>query len=132
MTSKLTRMWINQPSGRQPLHAMHGTNVLAEPENGDTMRIFFLSGDVVSQRASRLWLSEGWRPTPADKLDTPLHKEVVEVVTGLHKMLAKQLALHAPDSNDAEWLGHSNELVRKLTGKDVPHKRFAYEATPAE
>ena len=26
------RMWINQPSTLQPLHHLHGTNVLAIPE----------------------------------------------------------------------------------------------------
>lgn len=56
------RMWINQPSTLQPLHHLHGTNVLAEIEYGDTLRIYFLSGDVVSQHANKLWLSEGWQP----------------------------------------------------------------------
>lgn len=55
------RMRVTQPSSLQPLHALDGTNVLAIPEYGNTMRIYFLSGDVISQQASRLSLSEGWR-----------------------------------------------------------------------
>jgi hypothetical protein len=54
------RMWINQPSTSQPLHHLHGTNVLALRENDDTCRIYFLSGDVISQQAPRLSLSSGW------------------------------------------------------------------------
>jgi hypothetical protein len=115
----LERMWINQPSTLDALHALHGTNVLAEREDETTMRIFFLSGDVVCQQASPLSLSSGWRPlTPA----TP--EEVIEVVAGLHKALGRMIDAHNPDSREAEWLGHSNELHRKLTGMDVPFNRL--------
>jgi len=55
------RMWINQPSTIQPLHHLNGTNVLAVSEGAETMRIYFLAGDVISMQASPLWLSEGWR-----------------------------------------------------------------------
>lgn len=65
MTKAIKRMWINQPSTLQPHHALHGTNVLAQHEYDDTIRIYFLSGDKVSQQVSKLALSEGWRP------DTP-------------------------------------------------------------
>lgn len=56
------RMWIDQPSTLQPLHALHGTNVLAIPELDDAnmMRIYFLSGPVISSRVPRLCLSNGW------------------------------------------------------------------------
>lgn len=119
------RMWINQPSTLQPLHKHHGTNVLARHEQGDTWQIFFLSGDVISMQASKLSLSEGWLP-PAHAPSAG-NAEIVEVVVGLHKALATMLEKHDPDSNVAEWLGHSNELVRKLTGRDVslaPTKAF--------
>lgn len=56
----LLRMWVNQPSTLQPLHHLHGTNVLAATDYGDTYRIFFLSGDVISQQAPRNALSAGW------------------------------------------------------------------------
>lgn len=118
MTTALKRMWINQPSTLQPLHKLHGTNVLARHEYGDTWQIFFLSGDVISKQASKLCLSEGWLP-PGHKPSVE-NSEIVDVVVGLHKALAKMLDKHDPDSNVAEWLSHSNELVRKLTGKDVP------------
>ncbi len=60
MNNELRRMWINQPSTLQEFHYLHGTNVLAKHEYGDTMRIYFLSGNVISQQISRSTLSEGW------------------------------------------------------------------------
>ena len=54
------RMWVNQPSTLQPLHNLHGTNVLAIPEREGIYRIYFLSGPVISQEASTLCLSNGW------------------------------------------------------------------------
>lgn len=62
--SDLTRMWINQPSSLQPLHHLHATNVLAQPDTGRTARVWFLSGDVVSQQVPREALSPGWRSQP--------------------------------------------------------------------
>lgn len=59
----IKRMWIDQPSTSQPLHHLNGTRVLAYPEYANTYRIYFLSGDMISMLADRLWLSEGW-PTP--------------------------------------------------------------------
>ena len=54
-------MWINQPSTFQPLHALHGQNVLACREDGDTWRIYFTAGPVISQRAASTARSPGWR-----------------------------------------------------------------------
>lgn len=62
MANDLRRMWVNQPSTLQPYHALHGINVLAQPEYGSTMRIWFLSGDCVSQQICRSALSDGWQP----------------------------------------------------------------------
>jgi hypothetical protein len=58
---KLTRMWVNQPSTLQAHHKLHGVNVLAAPELGDTVRVYFTSGDVVSQQMSKAALSKGWK-----------------------------------------------------------------------
>ena len=55
----IRRMFVNQPSTLQPLHHLHGTNVLAVPE-GNGWRIYFLDGPVISQQAPREALSEGW------------------------------------------------------------------------
>lgn len=124
MASSMTRMWINQPSSLHALHALHGTNVLAQPDGAGTVQIFFLSGEQLSQQVCPSVLSPGWRPlTPASQ------EEVVEVVVGLHKALSRMIDAHNPDSLDAEWLGHSNELHRKLTGKDVPHHSPVFEPT---
>lgn len=120
MANELTRMWINQPSKHQPHHALHGTNVLAQQEHGDVMQIFFLSGEIINQQMSRAHLSPGWRSATPAPQEHPNQEEVVEVVVGLHKALSRMIDIHNADSIEAEWLGHSNELVRKLTGKDVP------------
>lgn len=56
----MTRMWINQPSTLQPLHHLHGTNVLSED---GTNRIWFLSGPVISMVVPHNVLSLGWRET---------------------------------------------------------------------
>jgi hypothetical protein len=77
----MDRMWINQPSTNQPFHKLHGTNVLAchpydEPEQEHVSgvnvlsrplsyvkvtKIYFLSGDVVSQVIHENALSAGWK-----------------------------------------------------------------------
>lgn len=119
MATGLTRMWINQPSSLQPHHDLHGTNVLALHEYDNTYRVYFLSGDTISQQMFSTSLSKGWRPAPKVTAATELQNEVVEVVTGLHKALSRMVYAHDRDSVESEWLGHSNELVRKLTGHDV-------------
>lgn len=75
----IKRMWINQPSAHQALHKLHGVNVLALLEAPSTYRIYFLSGNIVSQRVPALALSEGWREgnpsvTPADLIKDALVK----------------------------------------------------------
>lgn len=114
MASELTRMWINQPSTLDPHHALHGNNVLARRVTVDAMEIFFLAGDEVSLQVGLNVVSPGWRP-----LTSATNEEVVEVVAGLHKALDRMIHKHDADSIEAEWLGHSNELYRKLTGRDV-------------
>jgi hypothetical protein len=58
----LRRMWINTPSAFDPDHALDGTNVLAEPQapGRPVVRIWFLSGDVVSREILARSLSRGW------------------------------------------------------------------------
>lgn len=56
----MNRMWINQPSSLQLLHRLHATNVLAVPDTPGAYRVYFLSGDVISQQVPRNALSEGW------------------------------------------------------------------------
>jgi hypothetical protein len=57
----LKRMWVNQPSTLQDDHALHGVNVLAEQSNDEYITVYFTAGNIISQRMSRLSLSEGWR-----------------------------------------------------------------------
>lgn len=54
-------MWINQPSTLQPLNKLHGTNVLANITQESSVRVWFLSGDVVSMQLPRICLSRGWK-----------------------------------------------------------------------
>lgn len=60
--NELKRMWINQPSAQQPMHRLHGTNVLAHREYDGLWRIYFLSGSIISQLAPDSCLACGWRP----------------------------------------------------------------------
>jgi hypothetical protein len=60
MTGNPRRCWINQPSKLQPLHHLHGTNVLAVPDTDTCDRVYFLSGSILSQQVPRVVLSEGW------------------------------------------------------------------------
>lgn len=59
-TKALARMWINQPSSLQRYHHLHGALVLAEHEHGTTWRVWFTSGEVVSQQVTSDALSNGW------------------------------------------------------------------------
>ena len=61
MNPEIKRMWINQPSTLQPLHHLHGTNVLAHHAYDHTYVIYFLSGKTVSMHVLRMVLSEGWK-----------------------------------------------------------------------
>lgn len=56
----LLRKWIDQPSKLQDHHGLHGQNVLACREYGNTWRVYFLSGDVISMQMDQLALSDGW------------------------------------------------------------------------
>ncbi len=68
---ELKRCWINQPSTSQPFHVLHGENVLAikksvmidgmKVETDTVSRIYFLSGDVISQDIFTVALSPGWK-----------------------------------------------------------------------
>lgn len=60
MSNLPQRCWINQPSTQQPLHHLHGTNVLAVKETESTYRIYFLSGPIISQQAPANSLSKNW------------------------------------------------------------------------
>lgn len=57
----LRRMWVNQPSNLQPLHKLHGTNVLACTEYNAIMKMYFLNGPIISQQCDVSCLSEGWK-----------------------------------------------------------------------
>lgn len=59
-STSMKRMWFDQPSTLQPLHRLHGVDVLACPDTDSTMRAYFLSGDVISMQVPRETLSDGW------------------------------------------------------------------------
>lgn len=56
----MKRMYIDQPSKNQLLHKLHGVNVLAVKETDLCMRVYFLSGEIISQQVPNICLSEGW------------------------------------------------------------------------
>lgn len=59
----MKRMWIDQPSSLQPLHSEHGTNVLAceEDYTPGSVKIYYLSGPVISAVVFKICLSNGWQ-----------------------------------------------------------------------
>lgn len=71
---ELERMWVNQPSTRQPYHHLHGTLVLAFLEYGRTHRVYFLEGDVIDQQLPSDVLSKGW---PVHLLDVHANRRVL-------------------------------------------------------
>lgn len=54
MATKMTRVWINQPSRLQPDHKLHGRKALVNLKEkrasckGDIVRAWFLDDDLVS------------------------------------------------------------------------------------
>jgi hypothetical protein len=54
------RGWINQPSSHQPLHNLHGVNVLVHEHKG-LCTVYFLAGPVTSMIAPKKAISYGWR-----------------------------------------------------------------------
>lgn len=60
-TNPMRRMWINQPSTLQPLHDLHGKNVLASEEiRPGTVIIYFLLPGNISEECQTSCLSHGW------------------------------------------------------------------------
>lgn len=59
----MKRMWVNQPSGLQLHHDLHGSKVLIDPSTetpGGFVTAYFTEGDVISQFLPLLALSPGW------------------------------------------------------------------------
>lgn len=54
------RAWINQPSLLQPLHKHHGMLVIATYCHMGLVRVFPISGDVISMIICASSLSKGW------------------------------------------------------------------------
>ena len=58
----IKRMWINQPSGLQPLRNYHGENVLAnfDDTDGILVRVYPVKGPVISMNIPKNSLSPDW------------------------------------------------------------------------
>lgn len=84
------RMWVNQPSTLQPMHALHGTNVIAVRDTGG-WRVYYLSGETISSHAPEGALSEGWRET-ASTLTRPVSEAAARAV--LQRLRDDAQALH--------------------------------------
>jgi hypothetical protein len=61
MCPRIARMWVNQPSTHQMYHKLDGQNVLAVTYADGSVRIWFLSGPVISQEIHASALSNGWK-----------------------------------------------------------------------
>lgn len=58
----MKRMWINQPSCLQPLHKLHGYNVIADMDSDDrSATVYFTEGEIISMIIPKIWLSNGWK-----------------------------------------------------------------------
>ena len=53
MTQQIYRAWINQPSGQQPLHHLHGVTCIAVDNDEPTVQLFFTQGPMHSMVAPR-------------------------------------------------------------------------------
>ena len=88
MSDKLERMWIDQPSTHQPLHAMHGVDVLVNTEGLNefgSVRAYPTSGSVISLVVDITALSKGWRDRQEDKTDL-LEDEAPQPNSELYEM----------------------------------------------
>jgi hypothetical protein len=112
----LKRMWIDQPSTLQPLHSLHGTNVLAQPETDKVMRVYFLSGDVISQRVPNEALSPGWRPAPIPEREAVLEEAAKACEEQRRIFASPEYAAGQPMSSFGEWFGAGRcaEAIRAL------------------
>ncbi len=57
----MKRHWINAPSTLQPVHHMHGKNVIAEKTDDKMVTVYFVDGDTISARIPAIFLADGWR-----------------------------------------------------------------------
>jgi hypothetical protein len=66
---ELKRMWVNQPSGLQPYHGLHGKRVLYHKAEE---RIWFIDGPIENMLIKPEALSHGWpeRLSASDFLKT--------------------------------------------------------------
>jgi len=58
MARQIYRAWINQPSTRDPLHAMHGQRCIVEDHGEQSVRLWFTEGETHSMQALRGCVSE--------------------------------------------------------------------------
>ena len=78
----LDRYWINQPSGLQEDHKLHGKLVLADPDNyeGEVCRCYFTEGPVTSSMIFKRSLSKGW---PEHLVSVAANSEMAEILRQL-------------------------------------------------
>lgn len=61
----MCRYWINQPSTLQPLHKLHGQNVIvgdeAKLKTQEYVKVYLTKGDVYSMEVPVSCLAPGWK-----------------------------------------------------------------------
>lgn len=109
--SELKRMWINQPSTRQPLHHLHGVNVLA-----DDTRVYFLSGPIISMETPRQPspLSNGWRVSGKK---TDRIKELEAKLAKAAAMALEECPFRLGTKSYNDWWQDRRTTLAELTGK---------------
>jgi len=112
----LKRMWIDQPSTLQPLHSLHGTNVLAQPDTDKVMRVYFLSGDVISQQVPNEALSPGWntRHQPQECED------VLDLDAAAKRFQYEHRNACYPDATEFEAREAAEQIVRAALTTPAP------------
>lgn len=55
----ILRAWFNQPSTLQQCHDLNGVNVFVEDKGADTVKVYFLTGEVISGVYPRICLTIG-------------------------------------------------------------------------
>jgi hypothetical protein len=80
--------------------------------------IRYISGDNCEKIATiHLPLGMGQHEALANARLIAAAPDLLEVVQGLHRALARMIEKHDPDTIEAEWLSHSHEAIVKAIGE---------------
>lgn len=132
MKRTLLRKWVNQPSISCPYHNLHRTNVLFDP---DEDRIWFLSGDAVSQQIDPSILENGWFEHSSSykkKKGTCTKNAIVEILNlglkledGYQYLMGDEIRHYCPDKME-EYEKAMKGWIRAYKGQTNLDKLYRY------